>query len=82
MFSVSLMWRIIDADYTSVNLTMNLSVILVAGCIASMAGTNVRFLLTNVNGSHTRGFVMSIFDVFNNIGKTIYDVDDYHTTYI
>ena len=34
-----------------------------------MAGTNVRFLLTNVNSPATRGFVMSIFDVFNNIGK-------------
>ena len=69
MFSVPLMWRIIDAEYTSVNLAMNLVVILAAGCIASMAGTNVRFLLINVNGADTRGFVMSIFDVFNNIGR-------------
>jgi hypothetical protein len=51
MFSVPLMWRIIDAEYTSVNLTINVLVILFAGCIASMAGTNVRFLLINVNGS-------------------------------
>ena len=69
LLSVPLMWRIIDAEYTSYNLMMNLIVILIAGCVASMAGTNVRFLLINVNGSNTRGFVMSIFDVFNNIGR-------------
>jgi predicted MFS family arabinose efflux permease len=67
--SVPLMWRIIDAEYTSVNLAMNVVIILIAGCIASMAGTNVRFLLINVNAPDTRGFVMSIFDVFNNIGR-------------
>ncbi len=68
-FSVPLMWRIIDAEYTSANLSVNLFIIMCAGLIASMAGTNVRFLLTNVNSPSTRGFVMSIFDVFNNIGK-------------
>ena len=67
--SVPLMWRIIDAEYTSMNLAMNVVIILFAGCIASMAGTNVRFLLINVNEPDTRGFVMSIFDVFNNIGR-------------
>ena len=69
IFAVPLMWRIIDADYTSENLHLNIVLCLLAGVLASMAGTNVRFLLTNVNSAATRGFVMSIFDVFNNIGK-------------
>ena len=69
VFAVPLMWRIIDADYTAGNLHVNIAICLLAGVLASMAGTNVRFLLTNVNSPATRGFVMSIFDVFNNIGK-------------
>ena len=69
VFAVPLMWRIIDAEYTTANLHTNIVICLLAGVLASMAGTNVRFLLTNVNSPATRGFVMSIFDVFNNIGK-------------
>ena len=62
MFSVPLMWRIIDAEYTSVNLTINVLVILFAGCIASMAGTNVRFLLINVNGSGKMHTTLTLID--------------------
>ena len=61
MFSVPLMWRIIDAEYTSVNLTINVLVILFAGCIASMAGTNVRFLLINVNGSGKMHTTLNVY---------------------
>ena len=71
VIAVPLMWQIVGSSYSSSVMFPMMLLILGTGILASMASTNVRFMLTNVNIPATRGLVMSIFDVFNNIGRGI-----------
>lgn len=69
LLAVPLMWRIVGSSYSRSTMLPMTCLVLFTGVLASMAATNVRFMLTNVNIPSTRGLVMSIFDVFNNIGR-------------
>ena len=69
--AVPFMCAVVRSNYEAAWMPLILPTIFVTGAVASIAGTNVRFILINVNHPTTRGAAMSILSLFNNVGRGI-----------